>query len=135
MKALTTLTAVAALVAGVSVASAQMSPTVKGGAQTQNKNAAQSTTGSGTGSEHTAKSATVKGGAETQNKNAAQSKMGSDMVNSEHKVFGKAKFCITEGRAGGLKCTYKTMASCEKAAKPKGATCSTNPSIGTTGAK
>ena len=115
MKTLTALTAVAALVAGMSIASAQTtSPTVKGGEETQDKNAMESQSGSGMNSDtRTQKSPTVKSGAETQNKNAAQSTMGAEgKMNSEHKVFGKAKFCITEGRGGGLKCTYKTMASC-----------------------
>ncbi len=107
MKTLTTLTAIAALVAGISIASAaspmqEKNPTAKGGAATQSQNATMSKSG------------------------AMGSKMGGK------KVIGKSSVCARKG--GELKCTYTTMAKCHSANRANGWICVQNPSS-TTGAK
>jgi hypothetical protein len=119
MKTLTTLTAVAALVAGISIAQAQNAagPAPKG-ASPSNLNAGSTTTGQ-SGSE---------------SKRAAMSKSSSK---AKKTVTGTSAFCIS-GAPGGtnsLNCKYKTMASCEKAAKASGRSCAPNPHKSTTGMK
>ena len=119
MKSLTTLAAAAALIAGMSIASAQNTagPAPKGSSPS-NLNAGSSTAGqSGSQSKGTAmkKSRTKK-----------------------HMATGKAKFCMTAAPGGTnqLNCKYASMASCEKAAKPLNRNCEPNPNMGgTTGMK
>jgi hypothetical protein len=109
MRTFTTLAAAAALIASVSIAGAQ-SDSQKAAPESLHKNKAQST-------------------------ETGEAMKGSQKKDSGMKVTGKAKFCMEQGRGGTLKCTYKTMASCEKEAKANGFQCSSNPSVGTTGAK
>jgi hypothetical protein len=105
MKTLTTLTAVVALIAGITVASAA-SPMDQG--------------------------ATSKGGAATQNQNATTSKMGKSDTMGGKKVIGNSQFCAQN--AGQMKCTYTSMAKCNSANQANGWSCVPNPSA-TTGAK
>ena len=92
MKTLTTLTAIVALIAGMSVADAAMS------------------------SKSSTKSST----------------MGAGMSSSMSKVSGKSKYCI-KSSSGALNCKFASLSACQKA--NKGKTCTTNPNMGTTGAK
>lgn len=92
MKTLTALTAVVALIGGIAIASAQMSP----------------------------------------NSDSKSDSMGAGGSSSMSKVSGRSKFCI-ESPSGTLNCQYASLSACQKA--NTGKTCSTNPNIGTTGAK
>lgn len=112
MKILTTLTAVAALVLGMSIAAAQTPTTNK--MQTQDK-------ASGTQMDlNTSAGANAKSG---------------KTASPGPKTIGMAAFCINTSANGALNCKYASMAACEKDAKPQNLNCSPNPNMGTTGAK
>jgi hypothetical protein len=115
MKTFKTMTAILALFAGMSLASAQHAPTT-----TPNPSPNSINKGS---------RPSTPSGSESQ----AAANSGSGMANK--KVTGSAKFCAEQGQGGSLKCTYKTMASCHAANKANGWTCVQNPSRGTTGSK
>lgn len=110
MKTFTTLTAVAALVVGMSVASAQN----KAGpapADTSPSNLNAGTTTPGTPQSGAQSKAAVKSG--------AMKKAG-----TKNTVTGKAKFCISgKASANTWNCSYATLAACETAAKPVNETC------------
>jgi opacity protein-like surface antigen len=116
MKKFTTFAAMAALLAGVSLASAQNAPTsgVKPAPDSINRGALPDKQ-SGNESMGTAQSDK------------------SGMATS--KVTGKSKFCIEQGIGGGLNCNFASMAACQKEAKGNDYQCLENPNLGTTGAK
>lgn len=110
MKTFTTLTAVAALVVGMSVASAQnKAGPAPAETSPSNLNAGTATPGtpqSGTQSKGTAKAATVK-------------KSG-----AKNTITGKSKFCISgKATANTWDCKFATLAACETAAKPVNEIC------------
>jgi hypothetical protein len=121
MKSLTTFTAIAALIAGVSIASAQNAATPSNKVPPPSSINAGKATGSGT----------AKSGSESTG--AAHSSMSSGKMN----VTGKSKFCIsTAPGSNGLECKFASMAACEKAAKVQNRQCQKNPKMaGTTGMK
>ena len=124
MKTFTTLTAVAALIAGMSIANIASAQNAPGPApatsspRSLNKGGDTGTNAAQSGS---------------QTKGAAMKKNGA----TKSTVTGKSKFCMT-GAPGGtnqLNCKYASMASCEKAAKPMNRNCQANPRMTTTGMK
>ena len=120
MKTLTTLTAVAALVAGISIASAQN----KAGPAPQDASPSNLNKGSSAPSPGSAQSGSQAKG--TANK-AANTK--------NQIVTGTGKFCMT-GAPGGtnsLECKYASMQACETAAKSQERECQENPKMTTTG--
>jgi hypothetical protein len=120
MKTFTTLAAAAALIAGISIASAQNAggPAQIGASPSNiNKGAATGTTGEQSGNE--AGSTAMQHGHATQATNA----------------MGKGKFCIEETKGGPVECKYASITACEKDAQPQGLACSPNPNTGTTGSK
>lgn len=117
MKTLTTLTAAVALIAGMSIASAQNAPTNK--PSSMNK-----------GSEPTTQSGS-QAQPNTMNKSGSASMSGSKM-----QVTGTGKFCVEQSPGGGLDCKFASMAACEKEGKPNNRECKANPNTGgTTGAR
>lgn len=120
MKTFTTLTAVAALIAGMSFANAQSSTTnpppssINAGTQT------------GTG--------TSQSGSESK---GTAMKSGGQQVLGKMNVTGKSKFCITVAPgSNGLNCKFATLAACQTEAKPGNKQCQENPNMaGTTGMK
>jgi len=120
MKTMTTLTAIAALVAGISLASAQN----QGGSAPQG-----------------ASPSNINKGADESSKSGAQS--GSESSNTvkqsggtSGRVTGNGKFCIQMSKSnGGLECTFASLEACTKDAQPRGLQCSPNPNMGTTGSK
>ena len=116
MKTLTTLTAVAALIAGMSIASAQnpASQSPQSSPSDMNK----SNMGKPSGSQ-TPDSAMTKSGA-TSDKQVAT---------------GTGKFCVEISAGGAIECKYASLAACEKDAKPQNRQCSPNPKLGNTGSK
>jgi hypothetical protein len=116
MKTFTTLATVAALIAGISVASAQNAGgnTAPGGSPSNiNK-------GMSTGTPMSGQSGTESGG-------AAMRKGGMD------KQAGNSPFCIEISKGGSLECKYASLSACEKDAKAQGLQCS--PRAATTGSK
>jgi|GEM_PF-476646 len=122
MKTLTTMTAVAALIAGISFASAQNTATPKNPTPPPSSINAGAQTGTGDS----------KSG--SQMKPSAAAKMG----NKQATVTGSAKFCITESSsAGSYNCKFASMAACQTEAKPaSNKECAPNPNLkATTGMK
>ena len=118
MKTLTTLTAVAALIAGMSIASAQNAGgAAPAGASPSNINKGSSDTTSTQSGAQSGGSAMQSGGA------------------NKGRVAGTDKFCIETSKGGGLDCKFASMALCEKEAQPRNVSCSPNPTMGTTGSK
>jgi Protein of unknown function (DUF3551) len=120
MKTITTLTAIAALIAGISIASAQNAGGPAGpSASPSNINKgsdASSPMGSQSGSE-SGSTAKQSGG-------------------TKDRVTGTGKFCIQASKSGsGIVCSFATLEACTKDAQPRGLQCSPNPNMGTTGAK
>ncbi len=113
MKTLTTLTAIAALIAGLSLASAQNSATTSSQASPSDLNKSNMPKTSGSQSPSTTGQAS----------------------GTMNKVTGKSKFCITMSPGGSMDCKYASMDACQKAAKSGKGTCSANPNSSTTGAK
>jgi hypothetical protein len=113
MKTLTPLTAVAVLIAGMSIASAQ----APSGMNKQNDSPSSLNKGS---------EATKDSGSQATN----PSKM-----STGKQVTGSGKFCVEMSAGGGLDCKYASLGACEKNAKPNNRQCSPNPTAGTTGSK
>jgi len=114
MKTITTLTAVAALLAGITVASAQMDrPADNNRANATQYNSQAADPANSTRSSGAAPSA------------------------GSQQAMGNAPFCITTSASNGsLNCKYASMAACETDAKPQNYQCSPNPKkMGTTGSK
>lgn len=111
MKALTTVTAIAALIAGISFANAQnaTTPNDKTSPPPSSINAG---TQAGT---NTSKSGMQSSGSAAMKSGKASGKMA---------WKGNGKFCITQ-TAGGLSadCKFASMQACETAAKPKNLNC------------
>lgn len=111
MKTLTTMAAVAALIAGMSIASAQNAggpagPNASPGNINKGVGTEKSTSQSGNQSGKTVKQAGPK----------------------KTRVTGKGAFCVeVSSGTGGLNCKYATMAACEKDAQPQNNMCSPNP--------
>jgi hypothetical protein len=121
MKSIATLTAIAALMAGITIASAQN----PGGAAPPgsspaniNKGDLNSGSGSQSGSE-SGSTANKSGGAMTKAANTT----------------GNGKFCIEISKGGGKECNFASIDTCQKDAQPRGLQCSPNPNFGTTGSK
>jgi len=120
MKTFTTMTAVAALIAGISIASAQN----QGGPAGQNASPSSINKGSDPSTPAGAQSGSQSG----------SSAMQSGPTKS--KVTGTGKFCIQVSKSGGgLECTFASLEACTKDAQPRGLQCSPNPNLGTTGSK
>lgn len=121
MKTLTTLTAVAALIAGMSIASAQNAGgPAPAGASPSNINA-----GAPSGTKDSAQSGNESGSTAMKGSKSAQAK-----------VTGKGKFCMTTAAgSNGLNCKFASMEACQKEAKTMRRECSPNPNMGTTGMK
>jgi hypothetical protein len=117
MKTITTLTAIAALIAGISIASAQNAGAPAGSSVSPSNINNGSPEGSQSGSE---RSGTA---------------MKSGGMNKDARVVGNGKFCIEISKGGGINCQYTNLATCETAAQPNGLRCSPNPNLGTTGSK
>jgi hypothetical protein len=119
MKTIATLTAIAALIAGMSIASAQNAGgQATGGASPSNINKGEvdsTRQGSQSGSE--SGGTALKSGGVAKHAN------------------GSGKFCIEISKGGGTQCTYASLTACEKDARPQGLQCSSNPNFGTTGSK
>jgi hypothetical protein len=117
-KTLTTMTAIAALVAGISVASAQNAATPN--------NTTNPPPGSINAGDRTGTSGSETTGAAT-NSSGKSAKM----------VTGKSKFCITAAAgSNNLDCKFARIAACEKEAKLEHKTCQPNPNLNaTTGMK
>jgi hypothetical protein len=124
MKTLTTLTAVAALIAGMSIASAQNSGgTGPATASPSNINKSGGDVGTGT-------SPTSKSGSE--GSAAAKS---SAAMKKDKQVTGNGKFCIEMSEGGALECKFASLEACVKEGKPNSRQCQPNPKLGTTGSK
>ena len=120
MKTLTILTAVAALVAGMSIASAQnQGGTAAPGASPSNINK---------GADDSTKSGAQSG---SQSGSSAMQSSGA----TKGKVTGTGKFCIEISKGGGIECKFADLATCQKDAQSRDLQCSPNPNSGTTGAK
>ena len=120
MKTITTLTAIPALVAGISIASAQN----PGGPAGQTASPSSINKGSDSSTPAGAQSGSQSGGSAMQS-GAAKSR-----------VTGTGKFCIQVSKSGGgLECNFASLAACTKDAQPRGLQCSPNPNLGTTGSK
>jgi hypothetical protein len=118
MKTIATLTAIATLIAGISIASAQNAGGPAGSSASPsniNKGSDPSTpAGSQSGSE-----------------SGSTAKQSGGM---KDRVAGKGKFCIQVSKSGsGVECTFATLEACTKDAQPRGLQCSPNPNLGTTG--
>lgn len=122
MKTLTTLTAVAALIAGMSIANI---------ASAQNAAGPSPSTSSPSNLNKGGDTGTTAGQSGTQTKGAA-------MKNGAKKSMatGRSKFCMSGADGTNqLNCKYASMAACEKAAKPMNRNCQANPKMATTGMK
>ncbi len=122
MKTMTTLTAVAALIAGMSIAAAQNAggPAPADASPSNiNKGSSRSTDiGSQSGNE------------------AGSTAMQRSATNKSTNATGNGKFCIEVSKGGGsVQCKYASITACEKDAQAQGLQCSPNPNLGTTGAK
>lgn len=118
MKTLTALTAVAALIAGISIASAQNA----GGPSNSNTSPSNINKGMNTGTPNVGTS-----GSET---SGTAMKSGGSM---DKQAMGNGKFCIETSKGGSLQCKYASLAACKKDAQPQGLQCS--PKSATTGSK
>ena len=120
MKTPTTLTAVVALIAGMSIASAQNAGGPAGpGASPSNINK---------GSSDAASPSTQSG---SQSSGSAMQSGGM----KDSRAAGTGKFCVETTKGGGLDCKYVDLAACNKDAQPQNLKCSANPNAGTTGSK
>lgn len=109
MKTFTTLTAVAALIAGISIASAQ----------TSSQSPASMNKG---GDPETKASGSQSGSSAAQQKPAAQ------------QATGSSPFCIEMSKGGAWECKFASLAACEAEGKPNNRACHPNPKGATTGA-
>jgi len=114
MKTLTTLTAIAALLAGITVASAQDRAPDNNRANATQYNSQAADPANNTRSSGVAPSA-----------------------GSQQQAMGNSPFCITTSASNSsLNCKYASMAACEVDAKPQNYQCSANPKkMGTTGSR
>ena len=118
MKAVTTLTAIAAIIAGISIASAQ--------------NSTDKSPAAAPGSINKGDLPKPQSGDQQLNPTG----MKSSQAGQKGKVAsGDSKFCVEVSPGSGLDCKYASMAACEKDAKPQGRQCQPNPNMGTTGSK
>jgi hypothetical protein len=115
MKTLTTLTAVAALIAGISIASAQNAGGSSSSPSSINKGMNTGTPNAGQSGSESSTTAMKSGGT------------------MEKQAMGNGKFCIETTPGGSVQCKYASLATCEKDAKPQGLRCS--PKSATTGSK
>ena len=122
MKTITTLTAIAALVAGISIASAQN----QGGASPQGSSPSNINKGADDSTRSGAQSGSESGG-------TAMKSGGSMNSGKSTNATGNGKFCIEVSKGGGKECTYASLTACEKDAQPRGLQCSAN--VTTTGSK
>jgi len=122
MKTFTTLTAVAALIAGMSIASAQNQPSTNPKPPPNSINAGSGPSGDAT---------MPKSGSQSQStaKSGMKAKVG--------KVSGSGKFCTQLAQGGPLTCKFASLQACEKQAKvgPQKTLCVQNPKSGTVGKK
>ena len=119
MKALTTLAAIAALCAGMSIANAQN----VGG--TADPNESPSNINKGEPPSH--------GASQSGNESTRAANM---PAREKGRRMGKAKFCIQVSKSGGgLECNFATMEACTQEAQPRGLQCSENPRMTTTGSR
>lgn len=120
MKTITTITAVAALIGGISIACAQN----PGGPAGQAASPSNINKGSDASTPAGAKSGS-QGGASAMQSGTAKPR-----------VTGTGKFCIQVSKSSsGLECKFASLADCTKDAQPRGLVCSPNPNLGTTGSK
>jgi hypothetical protein len=120
MKTLTTMAAVAALIAGMSLANAQNA----GGPAGQSASPSNINKGSDQSSPMGAQSGSESG-------NAAMKSGGTN-----DRVVGTGKFCVQVSKSGnGVDCKFASMDACAKEAQPRGLQCSPNPNMGTTGSR
>jgi hypothetical protein len=115
---MTTLTAIAALIAGISIASAQnMGGSAAPGGSPSNINK---------GSINSTQSGSENSGTAMQS--------GGQMNTNKH-FTGNGKFCLETAAGGSLQCNYASLAACQKDGKPNNRQCAPNPKMGTTGSK
>ena len=111
MKTFTTLAAVAALIAGMSIANAQNAGGPAG------PNASPSNINKGADTEKTTSQSGNESGKTVKQAGAKKTR-----------VMGKGAFCVeVSAGTGGLDCKYASMAACEKDAQPQNNQCSPNP--------
>jgi hypothetical protein len=122
MKTLTTMTAIAALVAGISFAHAQNSATPNNTTPAQNSINAGSQTGTGGSQSGT-----------QMNGNAAMKSNGTKS-SGKVAVTGTSQFCIKDaGSSDGRNCKFTSMAACQKEAGPDlKKECGPNPNLSST---
>ena len=121
MKTITTLTAVAALIVGMSIAVAQNAGgSAAPGASPSNINK---------GSDDSTKASSQSG-----NESKSTAMQPGNMHKSAN-ATGSGKFCIEVSKGGSVQCKYASVTACEKDAQAQGLQCSPNPNLGTTGAK
>jgi hypothetical protein len=120
MKTITALAAIAALAAGISIASAQNA----GGPAGPDASPGNINKGGDRSSQMGSQSGSESGGT------AMKSGAGKTASST-----GNGKFCIEISKGGGTECRYASMSACEKDAQARGLECSPNPKQGTTGAK
>ena len=121
MKTITTLTAIAALIAGISLASAQN----QGGAAPQGASPSNINKGADD---------STKSGAQSGSESSGTAMKSGGAINPGRQV-GNGQFCVEISKGGGIDCKYASMTACEKDAQPQGLQCSANLKQGTTGAK
>jgi hypothetical protein len=122
MKTITTLTTIAALIAGISIASAQNAggPAPEG-ASPGNINKGE--VGSGSGGR----------GGQSGNESGRTAEQPGGM---NRQATGNGRFCIEISKGGGVECTFASLEACTRDAQPRGLQCSQNPNtMGTTGSK
>lgn len=114
------LTAVAVLLAGISVASAQNATT-----PTKKVPPPSSINAGGT----------ITGNSGSESNRAAHGSMApKKMQKTAYVVHGKSRFCTKAKTGKELNCKYATMAACKKIAVPGTKLCMQNPKMATTGA-
>ena len=120
MKTITTVTTIAALIAGISIASAQNAGGPAG------STASPSSINKGSNSSTAA-------GSQSGSENGSTAMQPGGM---KGRVAGTGKFCIQVAKSGGgIECSYATLEACTKDAQARGLQCSPNPNSGTTGSK
>lgn len=125
MKTLTTLTAAAALVAGMAIALPIVNAQNAGGPAGTNASP---------GNINKGETPAGKMGAQSGAESGGSAMKGSGMEKS--RVTGRSKFCIQVNKSGGgVECKFASMEACTKEAQPRGLQCSENPNLGTTGSK
>jgi hypothetical protein len=115
------LTAVAALIAGMSIAAAQNA----GGPAPADASPSNINKGSSRSTNMGAQSGNEAGSTAMQSGNAHKSA----------NATGTGKFCIEVSKGGSVQCKYATASACEKDAQAQGLQCSPNPNLGTTGSR